>query len=309
MISKQILQSFGIKQKGFYESRIFKSHAAEITAAIQENQMTALIGGFGSGKSTLLNYAIQQTEVTAIYVTDPDKERLRITHILNAALYDLCTENPRRDMEARTRQFTRVIGELHVRHKKRICIIIENAHRIHANTFMALKDLRETPFAGVSPLFSVVLLGQGELSAKLSRKKEVSYRTNILELSENRGWMDISSRVEYLEAVYGKALTEEVRIRVAAQHQAPLSMNHEIESKMKEAWQMGYSELRPEMFSTDIEDYKSLLGASLTDIAAASGVARSSVQEALKNPNHPKREAVQQALNQIAQEKVQRKAA
>ena len=309
MISKQILQSFGIEQKGFYESRIFKSHAAEISAAIQENQMTALIGGFGSGKSTLLNYAISQTEVTAIYVTDPDRERLRITHILNAALYDLCTENPRRDMEARTRQFTRVVGELHVRHKKQVCIIIENAHRIHANTFMALKDLRETPFAGVSPLFSVVLLGQGELSAKLERKKEVSYRTNILELTESRGWMDISSRVEYLEAVYGKALTEEVRIRVAAQHKAPLSMNHEIESKMKEAWQMGYSELRPEMFSKDIIDYKNILGASLNDIVEKSGIARSTVHEALSNPQHPKIQEIKEALNQIAQDKIQRKAA
>ncbi|NIR48559.1 hypothetical protein GWO43_09025, partial [candidate division KSB1 bacterium] len=71
-------------------------------------------------------------------------------------------------------------------------------------------------------LFSTVLIGQEELGAKLSMRKEVFWRAHIIELNESAGWWRFDDRVSYLKHVYGEAITAKARQRIATLQRVPL---------------------------------------------------------------------------------------
>src|SRR5690606_30539058 len=98
---------------------------------------------------------------------------IRIGSILTAIITDTSTESVRRDMETRSRQVVRILGNLVVNQGKEICIVIEDCHRLHANTLNALKLMREADFAGHAPLFSVIMLGWPEFLDKLSNRRDI----------------------------------------------------------------------------------------------------------------------------------------
>lgn len=287
IIKKRTLKSLGISQKGVYRGKLHDLFVGDITDAINEQKMIALIGAFGSGKSTVFDFAEQDLSYSEqhrfVHVANVNKEKMTINNITDAIIYDLSKESPAKSMEARTRQVTRLMGELFVNKGKKLCVVIENAHRLHANTLMAIKDLREAKYLGRHPLFAVAMIGQGALRNKLEKWEEVQWRTLILDL-ERSAWMSYSERVSYLEAVYGQAIDTQARERIALQTRTPLQIEHFLSEKMDEAVRAGKTQIDGEVVPAGLKErYMALKnhGVSLAMIGEAANVPKSSASDTI----------------------------
>jgi type II secretory pathway predicted ATPase ExeA len=301
-MKRAVLIRFGLSQKGHYQSRVWENTKRSLRMAIEDNQMIAVVGEAGAGKSYLLAHTLREMQhlnPIVVYVRNFYKEKLTIANIINAILLTnaISQEGLKRDMEARSIQVARVLGEKAVNEKRRIVVVIEEAHRVHANTFRALKELRETQFAGYSPLFSTVLLGHSELASKLKSRNEVYWRTDMIELNESKGWMNYPERVDYLKQVYGDALTPGAREMVAGTCSGPLEMDVYVQNKMEESYYgTEKTQLDEMMMEMSLAQMKDKLNLSLADIATATGLSRSTVHNTLRNEDKHKttvREAMQ----------------
>lgn len=240
LIERRLLQYFGLTEQPMYWSDTMEQYKLDIVYAIQNNQMLTISGTIGSGKSILFSTALGTMDnITPVVVRNYYKEKVQINSILNAAIYDISNEEPRRDLEARSRQFIRLVGKRVVAEKSQVCIIIEEAHRLNAKTLVALKELREAEFNGKTPLFSIILIGHEELQAKLESRKEAYWRAQILELNESSGWMTLQERRKYVKYIYKNAVTPEAIERIIAMNKTPLAMDFYIQGKMAEARKAG----------------------------------------------------------------------
>ena len=158
-----------------------------VDMGVADKGLVALIGQRGSGKSCALNaalgrYRAQTSKYRVAWVASPDKERLRIGHIMRAIFEDMGVSEVRRhDIEALTRQLVRVIGEFAGKFTdRRVIVVLDDAQRYRPVTIKALKNLRELLFAGKTLPMCVVLLGHPDLKDKLDRIPEVGYRTDMV---------------------------------------------------------------------------------------------------------------------------------
>ncbi len=138
-----------------------------IRDGVADDEMIALIAPYGSGKTTLWRrvksiLAENRTVKTRfISVGDLQDKPLRMGSIISALLIELCQtvgETPMRASEARSIQLGRLLG-MRREVGERVCLVIEDAHRLHPATLSALKLLREMDFNGIAPLLSIVLIG------------------------------------------------------------------------------------------------------------------------------------------------------
>lgn len=309
MLDTRTLKHFGLQQRGWFRSQLHDVYEEEIATAVAENHLLAVVGEFGAGKSQLVEGALRRisrrtADLDIVWVTDPNRERQTISTIMNAAIYDLAAsgENPRRDSEARARQFARIVGERVIRQKRRVTIIIENAHRLHSATLMAIKDSRESArFADhVGALFSVILVGQGRLKEIIEKQPEIHYRSTILDLTEEAGWMVYQERVRYLDSVYNGAIAADTQHRLAELYHTPLALDHAVEDAMRQARAAGFDMVDDRVITLSMQELRDLLQPNLSDVARISGVPKSTVYDALnRGDDHPSAPAVRQALEQI----------
>jgi type II secretory pathway predicted ATPase ExeA len=306
LIEQRLLRHFGIQKQEIYWSPAMEEFKDEIVFSVENNQMLTLSGAIGSGKSMLLNSATAYLpEVTFVYVQNYFKEKMTISSIMNALIYDLSDESPRRDLEARSRQVLRITGKKFVGEGKLICLVIEEAHRLHANTLRALKELREGSFMGKSPLFSVILIGHEELQAKLESRKEAYWRSQIMELNENSGWMTLKERLSYVKHIFGQAITDDARKRIVSICKTPLQIDFYIENKMREARRAGKRQLDGDVIKpTPLEVYEANKGSvSYNEIAKEMGVSKSTAFDAVNVPNHNLSDAALKAVSKLTQRK------
>lgn len=324
-MKRRILEAFKIPvdNRPVYKPDLFRTYSRDIENGIRDNQLLALLGERGAGKTTLFRDAIQRMSwdtdkaPLVVHVRNKDREKLRIGHIMSAVIYDISAESPRRDMEARSRQFIRLIGERLFRDGKqvgRLCIVIENSHRLHGNTIMAIKDLREDEFCGVSPLFAVILLGHDALKGKLQGKSEVFWRTETIELNEQHGWFLFQERVAFLRCVYGDAITQGARKRIATLYKVPLSLQYFVETKMSEAYAAGKRVLDEECFQlTPQELYEAMNeGLSVRDpeytsyekVAREAGLSKTKVAEVMSGRDSRKADPVRKALERLSEKRL-----
>ncbi len=314
MISKDhsLLSHFGLSHTAVFWDEIHERYAERIRSTVQGRRLTAVIGRFGSGKSVLVREALRDMRgCQLVYVSNPDKENLRIGQVASALVAGLSSEAPRRDMIARTTQLARLVGERVVRQKREVALVIENAHRLHANTLLALKDLREAAiYKGIVPLFSVVLVGQEPLLSKIERYGEVRYRTKPIELSEAQGWMDYAQRLSYLDAVYGEAIATPTRERLAAMHASPLELDHVIEGKLELMRDAGIQVMDERSVPFTIREQREAFGLSQTDLEKRTGqhggrIPRSTISDVEhgRNADPELKRRLQAALRQVAEER------
>lgn len=306
---KRTLRHFGLDKKGVYRGEQHEMHIRDIKDAIDENQMAALIGQFGSGKTTVADFAIQDltnaknNKYKFVHVDSADLEKLSIGNIIEVSIMDLSNEKPFRSVQARSRQSRRIMGEL-VRNGFKICLVIDNAHRLHPNVLMALKDEHEKKYMGRSPLFSIIYIGQEPLIGKLDTYKEVFWRTLILNLQEEAsGWMSFQERMNYLTTVYGPAISPGARDRIARKAKVPLEMEFIVTEKMEEAKNAGKDTVDEEVVELTIRERREALGISQGDLAKASGAGKTTIHEIEHGHESTKKADVEKALEQLEAKK------
>lgn len=318
-MKKRVLDHFNVNRDTVYRSDLFRRHAGDITDHVHMNDMLAIVGGPGMGKTTLYHEAarrLSQHDDQApliVRVRNEDKEEMRIGSIITAMLLELLdgtSERIRSDMEARTRQLITHLGRRCVHGGKivrRVVLLIENAHRLHANTLMAIKGLHENDFAGMHPLFSVILIGQEQLAEKIGRYKEVRWRFSSIELSSDAGWMDHADRVRFLKAVYADSLNTRARERVATMCDGPLHMHYFLDRYMEEAYAAGIKTLSEDAFPMTPKEHARMIDASLGEIASESGLAKTTVHNVMQGSDVKNKGQVLEALRRIEERRTEGK--
>lgn len=257
-ISSKLLKNFDLESVGEYNSKTMMLFQNDIIEAIDEMQMMAVIGMAGSGKTTLFSRVKDQLQddVQFVYVRNFNKEGITTGNIIEAVFDDLKTgERQPRSLEAKSRQFIRVVGEKAVLRKEKICVVIEEAHRLNVDLFRTLKEMREAEYTGVAPLFSVILIGHPELGKKLRKRNETGWRTRSLLLTEESGWFDYGERLDYLQDKYGKAIETLARKRIAVMCKTPLQMDKMVETKMYEGSKAGKRVLDSDVIEPSLKEY------------------------------------------------------
>lgn len=304
--NRSLMESHGLSPDALYWGSAHEMHALRITDAIQSRRLISIVGPFGFGKSVLVRTAIDgMKNLTQIWINQPDREHLRIGQVITKMIMQLSAENPKRDNMTRTSQLERLIGERVVNQRREVVVILDNAHRMHASTLLALKDLRESvTYRGRSFLFSVVLVGQEPLRAKLERYGEVFFRTKSIDLSQN-GWMSCCERYSYLEAVYGEVIEARTRERLAALFTTPLELDHFIESKLEQMRNAGLAVLDETVMPLSIREQREALKVSLRELERAAKVSAATISDIERGigDNEETKARVQQALDDLIQKR------
>jgi|GEM_PF-1320301 len=308
-IKKSLQKHFGFEQ-GFYWNKTLDEFREDVADAIKYNKAFAIVGPAGAGKNVLYDETVESIREDVIYINVRNyyKERLDISSIINAVIYDISDETPRRDLEARSRQFIRLIGkkkgligENENNKDTLISILINEGHRIHANTYRALKELHETALRKISPLFSIIVTGQNGLGDKIRDKNEVLFRFKMIELNESNNYYTYQQRVAYINKVFGRAVNDDAARRIAAICFYPLEINFYIEQKMEEAKKAGKKIIDGEVVKPTNKQLKEALNLSLKDIADESGFAKTTIHDILVSPEHPKSDEVRLAIERLNQ--------
>lgn len=302
VIERRLLSHFGLAGMPEYHSAVTRQFLDDVKHAVFHNQMLVLSGEVGMGKSMLFRDAVAQSKelVTYVFVRNFFKEKLTIANILNAIIYELGNgENPRRDLEARSTQCVRMMGGHKFDTNKSICLVIEEAHRLHANTLRAMKELREAEFRGVSPLFSVVLIGHPALVEKMQSRREASLRSHFVALTERNGWMTLRERIAYLSTVFGGAIEQSTRRRIAAFKFTPLEMDDFVEATMRKARELNKKVIDEQLVQPTNRELREAYGLSLAQIAEEAGLAKSTVHDAINNDQHRDSKAVRTAMEKL----------
>lgn len=304
-----LFRHFGLDPQSVYWGDQHDRRADRIQTAVESRQMLGVVGPFGSGKSVLVREALHDhlSKDQMIYVQNFDKENLTIGHIVSQIVRALGgSESPRRDMNARCIQLGRIVGEHAVVQDKDVAVVIENAHRIHANTLLALKDARESAtYKGYDELFSVLLVGQEPLAAKLDRFGEVKYRSRQLTLSPSADWMTHEERLRYLDAIYGDVIEPAVAVRLAALYETPLELDYHIEQKLEMMRDAGLDQMTEDIIDFSIREQREALGVSLRDLEKKTGVPKSTISdlEHGRSQSEEKREKVESEIDALVHEK------
>lgn len=151
--------------------------------------MTAITGQVGSGKTTVLAKfkRIINKQEKFIIIQPKTREIGRITtrEILEAILYKLSDEKPKRNLESLSNQVETLLQESYDR-GKRCILIIEEAQDLHTHTLKRLKRLWEIGEDELTPLLSIILIGQNELAYRLYG-------------SQNMNLREVASRITHVE--------------------------------------------------------------------------------------------------------------
>lgn len=319
--NKRVLRQFGLEQLGKWRGKTFIQFARDVADDILDDRMIGIVGKWGMGKTLLFNEVKRvltqshDSNMDFVRIVNEEKERITISSIVTAMLLDLLTaggdtrpsEPIRRDLEARSRQLQRIMGQRVVGEGRKITVFIENAHRLHPNTIRAIKDLRELDFNGQYPLFSVVLIGHPQLGEKMDAYGEVRCRTTKYELNEATGWMTYRDRIELLKAVYGEALSPKVRELVSTLYKSPLAMCFTINGKMEQLAKIGATQVKEDAFDLSPYDYYYSLkedGITMPDIADAAGVALGTVHNVISGNAPAMKSKVMDGLKRLSAQRI-----
>lgn len=308
-LNRQVLRQFGLNGTGQHDSVAAANVRKQLRSGIEDHQMQALIAPFGSGKTYLfrqLKRQLKNEKIEFVHVKAFEDKWIRIGAILTAMISDLRPQaNIRRDIETRSRQIINILGEVYVKEGKRVCLVIEDCHRLHLNTLNSLKLMREEDFAGHAPLFGVMLIGWPEFLGKISNRKDILWRMQVQELNHDNGWFLFPERVKYLENVFGEAITPSTRKRIAQMHFTPEALNHYVAQMMKKAYLAGFDRIDDSVVQPSLKErYEALkkanIGVSYSMIADEANVGKSTVSLAIEDePATPSTDKVRGALTRI----------
>jgi type II secretory pathway predicted ATPase ExeA len=200
----EVFAEYGFKRDPFSSCFIETADIARIKASISlalssdsRQRAVAILAETGAGKTTAIRHTLASMDVRAVQAERSNKERMTIDNIEYDLIAGVTDEPVRRDSNTRKRQLRRVLGEAVKR--RPVVLIIEEAHRIHAQTLVALKTLMEMEWAGVCPLFTPVLVGQYDPTHKKG-VREMGLRSDPISM---KGLSTGEAR-EYVQATVGE---------------------------------------------------------------------------------------------------------
>jgi type II secretory pathway predicted ATPase ExeA len=277
---RSLFRHFGLSADTLYWGADHEKYSTEILDAVESRRLLCIDGEFGTGKTTLVRETLKRIpRLRVVDVVDPNKERMNIGAIMDHAIYALSDESPRRTAAARSIQLSRIIGSLVVHEGQQVVIIIDNAHRLHKNTLMAIKDMREsTIFKLQSFLFTVILIGHGSVRPKLEGMGEVNLRTRKISLRQS-AWMPVQDRIEYLDTIYRDVITDTAKARLAAVYETPLALDSAIENLFLDMKAAGVRVLDETMIASSPGQLRQLLGLSLKEVDRLTGIPRSTISD------------------------------
>ena len=229
----------------------------ELEYNIEQGKLTMLIGRYESGKTMLVRQLKQKLskQVNFIDLQTFDDKKIPMGTILSAIVEDLGTESVKRDMRARSKQAVRLLGNKLVSEKKPCCVIIDNTpDRLHLNTLNAIKLLMEADYMGYSPLVSFVILAWPEFADRISKREDITHRSQLIKLDQNNGWFTYPDRMRYLEEVFGDAITPSTRERIARLYHLPGDINSYVVKMMQKAKRAGYDVLDEQIVQPSLKE-------------------------------------------------------
>lgn len=228
-----------------FESREIGRIMERLFEAVEEGGIHAVTGERGIGKTTakneLLNYMDENGGRFAYSVMEcMDMGKATMSTVHTAIVYDLSSERPKPNTEARGRQVLRILGEL-APHRKAV-LVIDEAQRLPLDTLEKLKMLTERRWAFRSRLITVLLIGQAELTHKLSRDEGLmlrvtQYRMTGLTADEVLQYIDLRCRTAGGDM--REIFAEDVLVYIAENQHSPLHINHVCGSSMRIARNAG----------------------------------------------------------------------
>ncbi len=216
-----------------------------IMEAVEEGGIYSVTGERGIGKTTVRNEVLNyfdenKTRYAYSMLECVDLREATMSTIHTALISDLSTEKPKVFSEHRSRQVTRILGELASR--KKIVLIIDEAQRLPVETLEKLKMLTERRWAFRTRLITVLLFGQRELTFKLSRDEGLNLRVTQYEL---RG-MSADEVLQYIDqrcrAAGGNMrdfFEPDALAYIAENQHSPLHVNHVCSTCMRMARKTG----------------------------------------------------------------------
>jgi type II secretory pathway predicted ATPase ExeA len=239
-ISKlELLAEFGFTRDPFRRLSMKSSDHTRVNKvvgmAVSDRSMVSVVGERGIGKSNAVRAALgslNNVRLVCPYANDINK--LLISDIEQAIIFDLSSEKPKRGREVRARQLRRIIGEASTRMD--IALVIEEAHHLHGMTLRSLKRLREMEWMGEAQLFSIILVCQSDPMNKPG-VSEVRLRSDSINMK------GLSQRevVEFISSTMGTVVEEKAAQEIS---KLPGSANYEdlkalLFSLMENAWLAG----------------------------------------------------------------------
>jgi len=184
--------------------------------------LLALVGESGSGKSTVIadfkdrlaregrDVIVIEPSVLYMEETDTKGKTLKSAAIVEAILTTVAPKAAAKSSpEARARQVQQLLTEGH-RAGSRHVLLIEEAHCLPTATLKHLKRFSELK-DGLTPLLSIVLVGQPELRSRLAvnnaEVREVAQRCDIVELPPMDGVL-----ADYLKFKLARVGTDSAKV-------------------------------------------------------------------------------------------------
>lgn len=181
----------GFRQVGYFDTEQNQLLFKELKNAIRLGELITLTGIVGSGKTTLLrriqDELMAEKDIIVSRSLAVDKERVTLPTLMMALFYDLATEKEP-VMPTQTEKRERRLLALMKKRRKPICLFIDDAHGLHANTLKQVKRLMELA-QHQEDIFSVVLAGHPKINNDLRSPtmEEVGARATLLSLDGIKG--------------------------------------------------------------------------------------------------------------------------
>ncbi|OPL13693.1 MAG: hypothetical protein AVO39_10160 [delta proteobacterium MLS_D] len=253
---------FGLKRNPFgnieskddvFESRELARTMDLLAEAVEEGGIYSVTGERGIGKTTAKNEIIayfdeNKSRYAYSILECMDLEVVTMGTVLSALVTDLSSEPVKQFAEQRSRQARRIIGEIAAR--KKVVLIIDESQRLAAKTMEQLKMLTEMKWGIRSRLITVLLFGQPELIARISRDKGLFLRVtqyNMRGLSEDEVLQYIDVRCRIAGRNMDEIFSKDALLYISQNLHSPLHINHICSGTMREAKCAGEKQVSIEM--------------------------------------------------------------
>lgn len=271
----------------------------------------AVIGPCGIGKTVAVFQVLRSLGPghKFVVIQQPEKELLRISSIMAAMIRGLVpgAEEPRRDIEARTEQFRRVLGEATSRHK--VVLVIDEAHALSRQTLRGLKRLLELSFGmRVGGLFSVVLICQPEMWTRLRDVREMNLRTRKVDMKP-MSQREAAELVRLVAEHESLKMEDQAIEELARRMVMPLDLCQVVTELKTWTEELGEDKVTWGMVTTFVGDsLKQTMeryGITETELAKKAGLSAAVVSQTLKGkyPGRDKSRELEAAMRTIAAEK------